>query len=513
MKKKNKGGKCMKKVLALVVSLFALFFVACGKESTNATGEKVVVVSQGSKPKSLDPYMYNEIPGLAVSRQFYDTLFKREANGEIIPLLAESYEFASPTELNITLRDGVKFHNGEVLTADDVVFSLERMKTIPASEIMVSDIDKVEAVDPKTVKITLHQSSAPILYSLAHPLSSILNKKYVEEKKGNISVEPMGTGPYKFVSWGDGEKIEMLAFDDYFLGRPKIDKLIFRAIAEDSSRLAALETGEVDIAYNMSSIDAGTIENDKNLELISKPTTAVEYIGVNNTKPPFNNKEFRQALNYAIDKQSIVDSVYLGRAGVAKSIVNPNVFGYYDGVEGYSFNPEKAKELLAKSGVKDPSFTVYINENSQRAQSAQIIQANLKELGIDMKIETLEWGTYLQKSAEGDYQAFLGGWISGTSDADIVLFPLLDTKSIGSAGNRSRYSNAKFDKLVEGARSELDVAKRKDLYKEAQVILQEDTPLIVLYTKNENIGINKRIKGFEYDPTNMHSLASLEIAE
>lgn len=511
--KRIEGGKCMKKVFLAVVGLLIMLFVACGKDASNTATEKVVVISQGSKPKSLDPYMYNEIPGLAVSRQFYDSLFRREANGKIVPQLAESYEFKTPTELIITLRKGIKFHNGDPLTVEDVLFSLERMKTIPASEIMISDIKKAEIMDDRTIKLTLYQSSAPILFSLAHPLTSILSKKYVEEKKGNISVEPMGTGAYKFVSWGDGEKIEAVAFDDYFLGRPKIDKLVFRAIAEDSSRLAALETGEVDIAYNMTAMDAGTIEQNKKLTLVSQPTTAVEYIGLNNTKEPFNNLYFREALNYAIDKQSIVDSVYVGRAGVAKSIVNPNVFGYYEGLEGFPYDVEKAKELLAKSGLKNPSFTIYVNENSQRAQSAQIIQANLKEIGVDMKIETLEWGTYLQKTADGNYQAFLGGWISGTSDADIVLFPLLDTKSIGSAGNRARYSNPKFDALVEEARSELDVDKRKELYKQAQLILQEETPLVVLFTKNENIGINKRVKGFEYDPTNMHALASLEIAE
>lgn len=504
----------MKKILAVLLSVLALFFVACGeKDAAKESGEKVVVVSQGAKPKSLDPYMYNEIPGLAVSRQFYDSLFRREPNGNIVPQLAESYEFTTPTEMLITLREGVKFHNGDPLTVDDVLFSLERMKSIPASAIMVSDIDKAEAVDERRIKLTLHQSSAPLLFSLAHPLTSILNKKYVEEKGGNISTEPMGTGAYKFVSWGDGEKIEAVAFDDYFLGRPKIDKLIFRDITEDSSRLAALETGEIDIAYAMTAIDAGTIEKDDNLVLISEPTTAVEYIGLNNEKAPFNNADFRMALNYAIDKKSIVDSVYMGRARVAKSIVNPNVFGYYDGLQDFPYDVEKAKEYLAKSEVKNPSFTVYINENSQRSQSSQIIQANLKEIGVDMKIETLEWGTYLQKTADGDYQAFVGGWISGTSDADIVLFPLLDTKSIGSAGNRARYSNPKFDALVEAARSELDVEKRKELYKEAQLILEKETPLTVLFTKNENIGVNKRIKGFEYDPTNMHVLHKLEIAE
>src|SRR3712207_1230438 len=165
----------MKKVLALFVILTAVFFVSCGKKQEQGTEskEKVVVVSQGAKPKSLDPYMYNEIPGLAVTRQFYDSLFKKEDDGSITPLLAESYEYKTATELWITLRQGVRFHNGDILTVDDVLFSFQRMQDTPASAIMVSDIDKVEAIDDRSFKIILKQSSAPLLFSLSHPLTSI----------------------------------------------------------------------------------------------------------------------------------------------------------------------------------------------------------------------------------------------------------------------------------------------------------------------------------------------------
>lgn len=384
------------------------------------------------------------------------------------------------------------------------------MKDKPGSSIMVEEIDKVEKVNDYEVKLFLKNSSSALLYNLAHPITSIVSKKYVEA--GNdLSVAPMGTGAFKLIAYNDGEKIELEAFKDYFEGAPKVEKITFRAIPEDTSMLAALETGEVDIATGMPPVSTQTIEANDKLELISEPTTATEYICLNVEKAPFNNKDFRKALNYAIDKQSIIDSIFSGRGKVAKSIVNPNVFGYYDGLEEYPFNPEKAKELIEKSGVKDTSFSLYVNDSPVRLQVAQIIQANLKDVGIDMKIETLEWGTYLQKTGEGDFTAYLGGWISGTSDADIVLYPLLDSKSIGFPGNRARYSNPEFDKEVELARIALKPEERKEHFKNAQIIAQEDSPLIVLYNKNENIGINKRIKGFEYDPTTMHKFKNLEI--
>jgi len=463
----------MKKIFYLLL-LLSLFLVACGekKSDTTSTENKIVTVAQGAKPKSLDPYMYNSIPDLMVSRQFYNTLFSREKDGTIVPELAESYEYKNDKELDIVLKKGVKFHDGSELTADDVVFSFERMKDKPGSSIMIEEIDKVE---------------------------------------NNLNIAPMGTGAFKLVAYNDGEKIEMEAFQDYFEGAPKIQKLIIRSIPEDTSRLAALETGEIDIATGLAPINAQTVEANDKLELISEPTTATEYICLNVEKAPFTNKEFRQALNYAIDKKSIVDSIFSGKGKVAKSIVNPNVFGYYDGLEEYPFNPEKAKELIEKSGVKDKSFSLYVNDSPVRLQVAQIIQANLKDVGIDMKIETLEWGTYLQKTGEGDFTAYLGGWISGTSDADIVLYPLLDSKSIGFPGNRARYSNPEFDKEVEMARVVLTPEERKEHYKNAQIIAREDSPLIVLFNKNENIGINKRILGFEYDPTTMHKFKNLDV--
>lgn len=501
----------MKKIFYLLL-LLSLFLVACGekKSDSTTTENKIVTIAQGAKPKSLDPHMYNSIPDLLVSRQFYNTLFSREKDGTIVPELAESYEYKNDKELDIILKKGVKFHDGSELTADDIVFSFQVMKEKPGASIMIEEIDKVEKVNDYEVKILLKNSSSPLLFNLAHPLTSIVSKKYVEA--GNdLNIAPMGTGAFKLTAYNDGEKIEMEAFQDYFEGAPKIQKLIMRSIPEDTSRLAALETGEIDIATGLAPINTQTVEANDKLELISEPTTATEYIGLNVEKAPFNNKEFRQALNYAIDKKSIIDSIFLGRGKVAKSIVNPSVFGYYDGLEGYEFNPEKAKELIAKSGVKDLTFSLYVNDSPVRLQVAQIIQANLKDIGIDMKIETLEWGTYLQKTGEGDYQAFLGGWISGTSDADIVLYPLLDSKSIGLSGNRARYSNPEFDKEVEMARVVLNPEERKEHYKNAQIIAQEDSPLVVLYNKNENIGINKRILGFEYDSTTMHKFKNLDV--
>ncbi len=500
----------MKKFSLIFLGL-SLFLTGCGSETKEEKVNNSVVVSQGSKPKSLDPNMYNEIPALTITEQIFNTLLKIDENGNIVPELAESYEYLTPTELLIKLKQGVKFHNGDVMTAKDVAFSINRMLDKPASKVMIEAIDKIEIVDDYTIKLKLSKPSSPLLFGLAHPLTAILNEKDTLAKKDVIATAPMGTGPYKFIEWGSGEKIELVAFDDYFEGRPKIDALTYRAITENSSRLAALETGEVDIAYNMDAIDSGIIEKNPELQLISKPTTSTEYITFNNTKAPFNNEDFRKAVNYALNKESMSESIFMGKAKPANSIINPNVFGHSDSVAGYPYNLEKAKEYLKKSGIENPSFTLFVNDNTTRLQLAQIIQANLKEIGIEMTIETLEWGTYLQKTAQGEHQALLGGWVSGTSDADIVFFPLLHSSSHGGAGNRAFYTNKKLDEIIEKARLVSNPEERKAFFYEGQEILQEDAPFGLLLYKNENIGLNKRVKGFKYDPTTMHNLKDLYI--
>ncbi len=503
----------MKNIFNLLgISLF--FILGCNKSQDIASKviePNIVKIGVGGKPKSLDPYMYNEIPGLFVSKQIFNTLLINK-NGEIIPELVENYNYLNSLEIEFKLKKGIKFHNGEDLKVSDIIYSFNRMKAKPASKIMVEDIKEIIDTGENSFKIVLNKPSSPLLFTLAHPLTSILNEKDTENKKDDISIAPIGTGPFKFVSWGSGEDIKLESNENYFKGNPNIDGLNFKSITEGSSRVAALETEEIDIAVGVVSIDNQIIEKNKNLILISKPTTSTEYITLNvKNNEELKIKEVRQAINYAIDKQGIIDAIYLGNGIIANTIINPAVFGSYQDGKKYDFNPEKAKELLKSVGKdKGLKFKIWVNDNISRIQAAQIIQSNLKEIGIELEIEVLEWSTYLQKTAQGEHEMFLGGWVSGTSDADIVLFPLLHSSSMGGAGNRAFYSNPIVDNYIEVGRTATTMDERKEAYKQAQIILTEELPLIPLFYKNENIGLNKKIKNFIYDPTTMHTLYKIE---
>ena len=500
----------MKKLVLILTSVFLFILGGCNKENKNT--EKTLTISTGAKPKSLDPSMNNEIPSLQIAKQIFNTLFTLDNNGMIQPELAESYTYISPKELEITIKKGIKFHNGEELTVDDVVFSINRMLEKPATKIMLEAIESCTAIGSNKIKITLKESSSPLLYTLSYPLTSILNKKDTISKKDNISINPMGTGPFKLIDWGDGEKIQLEAHEEYFQGKANVDKLIFRGITENTSRLAALETGELDIA-TIAPIDVDLVNNNKELYAVSYSTTSTEFLGVNNEKYPFNNIDFRKAIHHAINKQSIVDAVYMGMASPAKSIVNPTVFGSNQSVKGYEYSLEKAKSYLEKSGIKDIKIGLISNDNPVRLQAAQIIQANLKDIGIDVVIETLEWGTYLQYTSQGKHNMFIGGWVSGTSDSDIVLYPLLHSTYHGGAGNKSFYTNKEYDSYVELGRTETDLNKRKEAYYKAQEILDVETPIIPLYYKNDNLGLSKKIKNFKSEANTIHSYKNIEKGE
>lgn len=231
---------------------------------------------------------------------------------------------------------------------------------------------------------------------------------------------------------------------------------------------------------------------------------------LNTVKPPFDNLDFRKALQYAIDKQSIIDTIYLGKGTVANSIVNPTIFGANKNLKGYEYNPKKRKSFF-EIRHKNRVLKITSNDNTVRLQAAQIIQANLKEIGIETEIEILEWGTYLQMTAQGNYDMFIGGWVAGIPDADMVLYPLLHSSFKGGAGNRAYYDNPKYDKLVELGRSSLSSSKRIDSYFKAQEILQVENPLIPLYYKNQIIGLNKRIQNFIPVPNTIYDYSKIYI--
>lgn len=490
------------KNLMFVLMSVVVFF---GYTSKLLAAKETIVIAQGADAKSLDPHSTNDQPSSRVSAQIYDRLVEQDTDMNVIPGLAEKWEQVDDVTTVFHLREGVKFHNGEPLKASDVKFSLDRMKKSPQVSHIIGAIESVEVVDDKTVKIKTAKPFGALTSHLAHTAASILNEKAVKESGDAYGQKPVGTGPYKFSNWQAGDRIVLVANEDYYKGVAPTKTVIFRNIPEGTNRTIGLETGEVDIAYDLEPVDKDMVRNHKKLDFVEEPSLSMTYLGFNTKKAPLDKVQVRQAIAYAIDVDSIVEAVYQGGAVKANSPIGPKVFGHNPNAKNYEYNPEKAKELLAAAGYKDGlKIKLWTNDNPIRRDIATIVQDQLKQVGIDVTIETLEWGAYLDGTARGDHDMFILGWVSVTGDADYGMYPLFHSSTHGGAGNRSFYSNAQVDELLDKGKNSVNPEERKEAYIKVQEIVQEEVPVFTIAYPSDNVGKQKNVKNFKMHPAGHH---------
>lgn len=497
---------------ALMLSMLVLVACGGGKE-TSTTSEKrdTIVVGNGADAKSLDPHASNDNPSSRITAQIYDRLAEFDENSVPQPSLAESWEQPDNLTTIVHLKKGVKFHNGEELKASDVKFTLDRMKTKPEVSHIIEAISNVEVVDDYTIKISTEQPFAPLLSHLTHNAAAILNEKAVKEAGDTYGQNPVGTGPYRFISWASGDRITLEAFPEYFKGETPVKNLIFRNIVEETNRTIGLETGELDIIYDILGMDKTRLKDDERFTYIEEAGVSMTYIGFNVKKAPFDNPKVREAISYAINQQPIIDTAFVGGAVAGDSIIGPRLFAYTP-VEKYEYNIEKAKELLAEAGFPNGFKTkIWINDNPTRRDIAVIVQDQLKQVGIDVAVETLEWGAYLDGTARGEHDMFILGWGTVTRDPDYGISALVSTATQGGAGNRSFYSNPRVDELLVAGRAELDVEKRKAIYKEVQEIIRKDLPMYMVAYPTYNVVTKKDIKNFNFELSTAHRLYGISI--
>lgn len=433
---------------------------------------------------------------------------------EIVPDLAESWEIIDLETTIFHLRKGVKFHNGEILTAEDVKFTLDRMQEQPTVSFLIGEIEKVEVIDENTVKVITKRGFGPLLKHLSHPGAAILNKKAVLEAGDAYGQHPIGTGPYKFVDWQSGDRITLKAFEDYYEGKAKIENIVIRSIPEGTNRTIALETGEVDIVYDVEPVDIDKIKENKKLNFLMEASLGNSYLGINTTKAPFNDVRVRQAMAYAINVKDIIEVAYKNTAVPANSPIGPKIPGYNKDAKMYEFNREKAKNLLVEAGYPNGFKTsIWVNDNIIRKDIATILQDQFKAIGIEASIETLEWGAYIDRTARGEHDMFILGWVTVTGDGDYGLYPLFHTSAHGRPGNRAFYSNPKVDELLDIARTSIDQNEREEAYKEVQKIVQEEVPVITMVYTNQNVGMQKYVTNFKLHPTGFFDLYNIEFTE
>ena len=512
----------------LLLLVLSAVLAACGNSGSST--KDTLVFGRGGDSTSLDPSRVTEGESFKVTVNLYETLLNfGEQDTTIQPGLAKEWSTDDGLTYTFKLQEGVKFHDGTDFNAEAVVKNFERWANGDADKFPYYNsmfggfkgdeghvIESVTADGDHTVIIKLKREQAPFLKNIAMSMFAIASPTAFEKGDDQFERNPVGTGPFQFVEWKSNDSITIEKFDGYWQeGLPKLDKIIFRSIPDNSARLNALIAGEIDLADGINPADGEKIEGNADLQLIERPSMNVGYLGLTVTRPPFDKKEVRQAMNHAIDKETIIESFFEGKANIAKNPMPPSISGYNDDIEGYDYNPEKAKELLAKAGYPDgfemelwamPVPRPYMPDG---AKVAEVIQSNLADIGVKAKIVSYEWPTYLDKASKGEADAFMLGWTGDNGDADNFLYVLLDEDNIGS-NNYTYFKNTEMHDLFIQAQTEVDEDKRNELYKKAQEIIHEEAPWVPLAHSTPLLAASKDLSGFLPHPTGSDLLSNVE---
>jgi peptide/nickel transport system substrate-binding protein len=493
----------------------------------------------------------NELdPGNSIGFYVVDNLFEglvkfKSGSTNIEPCLASSWEISgNGKEITFYLRKGIQFHDGTAFNADAVIFSFARQydpnhpyhqfgKWAVWSSMFSGDIDRIEKIDDYTVKLVLKRPSASILSNLAMCAMSIVSPTNAKQYKEEAFKYPCGTGPFKFVEWVKDDHITLEANENYWRERAKLDRLIFKVIPDPSARLMALEVDEVQGIEYPDPVDFNRIKENDDLVLITEPGMNVGFIAMNTgygymdsnknglkdaNEPlvktpgyfePLTKKNVRQAINMAIDKQSIIDNIYMGRAIKAKNGMPPFMLGYNDKIKDYPYDLERAKELLAESGYPNGfEVTLHITPVSRPymfdpPRIAEAIQSYLAAVGIKVKIFQLDLSYFLLELLEGKHQMCLGGWFGDNGDPDNFMNVAYGTNStsIGTAANFAFYINEQAQELLSKALVTYDEEERATYYREVQEMIHEDAGWVYLAHETLNMVVWNNIKGFVPNPT------------
>ncbi len=477
-------------LLVFSVFVFGIPFIANG-----ASHEKTVTVATAAELGTFDPGYETMLVNVGTIFNVFDPLVRRDAlqDMEIVPALATSWEFIEPTKLRMELREGVKFHDGKEMTADDVVFTFSRLleEALPLSTYVEDSILKVEKVDDYTVIVSTPRPHAVLLPSLA--VIPIIPKETFQEMGSDaFGMNPVGTGPFTFDFWQKDDRIELVSFEDYWRGRPQIDRLIIKPIPESFSRFAAFRQGEVDIMVNLPPVRAPLVEADEDLEVRSVVTSRNMFVWINTYIPPFDDLRVRKALNYGIDSQELVETVLGGFGEPNPSAFNKTIIGHDPNIEPYDYDPEKAKELLAEAGYPDGfELTLWGSEGRyiMDRQMQEAIGGQLSKIGINVRHHIVEWAEFWGNvSAERVEGLIYIGTGNNLLDADMTL-----GYRFHSARGGRYYQNDELDKLIEKQQAEIDYDKRMEILSEIQQIIREDAPWVFLHDVEDVYGVNKRI--------------------
>ena len=496
--------------------------------------DKTLVFCSEGSPAGFDTAQYTtSVEFTAGSYTVYNRLVEFVQGGtDIEPGLAEKWDVsADGLQYTFHLRHGVKFQTTSFFkptrefNADDVVFTFQRMldpdqpfhKAYPVPFPYFSDlglaknVEKIEALDPYTVRFTLKTVDAPFLQQIAMPFASILSAEYTDQllkagKASDINLFPVGTGPFIFRSYTKDDTIRFDGNPDYWKpGIVKVSKLIFAITVDPAVRLQKLKRGECQVMAYPRPADIPAVKADSSLAMPSEVGFNLGILGYNTTKKPLDNVQVRRALDMSINKKAIIDSVYQGAGQIATNPMPPTQWGYNKSLKDAPYDVDKAKALLKQAGYPDGfdltlwAMPVQRPYNPNARLMAEMLQSDWAKIGVKVNIVTFEWGEYIRRAHAGEHQAILIGWTGDYGDPDNWLGVLLGCDSV-KGSNFSKWCYKPFDDLITAARSTTDLSQRTKDYMEAQVIFKDQVPFTPIAHSTVYQPISKDVTGFKIDP-------------
>jgi peptide/nickel transport system substrate-binding protein len=470
-----------------------------------------LIIAQGTDASTMDAHHMIDSPTDSVLSHMVETLIELTPKGEIVPKLAEKWGVsADATEFTLRLKRGIKFHDGQPFNAEAVKINFDRRLDPKAGTtfgFLVAQIASVTVVDEYTVKFKTKVPFAPMLSYLTHTTNGIQSPAALKKSWDKPVTMPIGSGPFIFKEWVPGTKVVMVRNDNYWRKKPALSEVTFRVIPDDASRLVALETGEVHAAVRIPPSDIPHLEANPKITILRTPSMRTMFVGFNCLKEPFTDKRVRQALNYAVNKETILKDLLAGVGRVSDAPISPGIFGYAP-IKTYEYNIEKAKAMLAEAGFPEGFETTLhpaVGRYYMDASVATAVVVDLLKVGVKAEIKSMEWGIYLpfilSEKEVAEHNLYILGWQTVTGDADFGLFSLFHSGEWPKKGMAaSFYKNEKVDQLLELARGSANPKERMRLYKEAMALIVDDAPWIFLFSETQVTGVRANVKGMIVHP-------------
>ncbi|GIX07769.1 MAG: ABC transporter substrate-binding protein [Candidatus Poribacteria bacterium] len=524
------------------IVVLSLWIAGCGGSDQEAREspalEKVFVFGRAADSVGLDPAHEEDGESFKVAELIFDTLVEYQPETtEVQPGLAQEWSSSEDGLVwRFRLRSGVQFHDGTPVDANAVVFSFARQfradhpyhnvggpwlywTSLGLNEI----IEDVVAVDPLTVEIRLKHPYAPLLNMLAIPSFAIVSPAALERWGEDFKTHPVGSGPFRFVEWRRDDRIVLERNEQFWGGRPPLDRIVFRVIPDPATRLLEIQQGNIHLMEFPDPENLEEIRNDPNLRLVQRPGMNIGYIAMNMERAPLDDVRIRYAINHAINKEQIVQALYQGLAVPAKNPIPPTLWGYNDAIEDFSYDPERARALIREvfpdGFPRTLSFYVLSNPRPYFLNPHNIglaVQSDLERVGIPTRIETYDWGTYLEKVKMGEHDLAMLGWIADYADPDnFFWFLLAAPNATKPASNIAFYRNEEVTRLLREAQREADQERRAELYRRVQELVREDAPWVCVAHAQTVAVVRKEVQNFTLHPTSWRHLwrADLQVAK